>query len=44
MGIDATNKFPGETKRTWGETIKMNEDIVAKIDQIWDELGIDSNT
>ncbi|MFP6775692.1 MAG: 4-hydroxy-3-polyprenylbenzoate decarboxylase [PS1 clade bacterium] len=44
MGIDATNKFPGETKRTWGETIKMNEDIVAKIDQIWDELGIDSST
>lgn len=44
MGIDATNKFPGETERTWGETIKMNEDIVAKIDQIWDELGIDSST
>jgi len=41
MGIDATNKLPGETDRDWGEAIEMQEDIVKKIDQIWNKLGID---
>lgn len=40
VGIDATNKFPGETVREWGTPIVMNEDVKARIDKIWNELGI----
>lgn len=38
LGIDATNKLPPETKRNWGEVIKMDSDIVKKIDDIWAEI------
>ncbi len=38
LGIDATNKLPPETKRNWGEVIKMDSDIVKKIDNIWAEI------
>ncbi|MFC0309063.1 4-hydroxy-3-polyprenylbenzoate decarboxylase [Gallibacterium trehalosifermentans] len=41
MGIDATNKWVGETQREWGRPIKKDPVVVAKIDQIWQELGID---
>ncbi|MDA3979520.1 4-hydroxy-3-polyprenylbenzoate decarboxylase [Gallibacterium sp. AGMB14963] len=41
MGIDATNKWPGETQREWGRPIKKDPAVVARIDQIWQELGID---
>ena len=41
MGIDATNKLPGETQREWGEPIIMDEDVINKIDEIWNQLGID---
>ncbi len=40
MGMDATNKWEGETQRDWGTPIKKDPKVVAKIDQIWDELGI----
>lgn len=38
MGFDATNKWPGETLRPWGEPIVMSSDIKNKIDSIWNEL------
>ena len=38
LGIDATNKLPPETKRNWGEKIDMDEDVIKKIDDIWDKL------
>lgn len=41
MGMDATNKWPGETNREWGETIVMDENTKSKIDEIWNDLGID---
>ena len=41
MGIDATNKLPGETQREWGEPIIMDENVIKKIDEIWNQLGID---
>ena len=41
MGIDATNKFPGETDREWGTPIVMSDEIVQKIDNIWSDLKID---
>ncbi|RKF22106.1 4-hydroxy-3-polyprenylbenzoate decarboxylase [Alginatibacterium sediminis] len=42
MGMDATNKWPGETNREWGEVIEMSSDVKDRIDGIWDQLGIDS--
>jgi 4-hydroxy-3-polyprenylbenzoate decarboxylase len=42
MGMDATNKMPGETDREWGEPIVMDPQVIAKIDGLWDELGIDA--
>lgn len=40
MGLDATNKWQGETTREWGEPIVMNQGVKDKIDNMWDELGI----
>jgi 4-hydroxy-3-polyprenylbenzoate decarboxylase len=40
MGLDATNKWEGETTREWGEPIVMDKEVVAKVDEIWEELGI----
>ena len=40
LGIDATNKYPGETTREWGKEIKMDKTVEDKIDRIWSELGI----
>ncbi len=40
MGIDATNKLPGETEREWGRPIEMDQETKATIDSIWDELGL----
>ena len=41
IGFDATNKFPGETNREWGEPIEMDTAVKEKIDGLWDSLGID---
>ena len=40
MGIDATNKWPGETAREWGAPIVMSEEIKSRVDAIWQSLGI----
>ncbi|MEQ1556583.1 MAG: UbiD family decarboxylase, partial [Gallionella sp.] len=40
MGMDATNKFSGETQREWGTPIVMDEAVKAKVDAMWDELGL----
>jgi 4-hydroxy-3-polyprenylbenzoate decarboxylase len=44
VGIDATNKWQGETEREWGVPITMDEDVKQRIDAIWKDLGIDSPT
>ena len=41
MGMDATNKWDGETTREWGEPITMDESIKTRVDEIWKDLGID---
>ncbi len=43
MGIDATNKWPGETQREWGVPIKKDPDVVKRVDEIWDSLAIFEN-
>jgi 4-hydroxy-3-polyprenylbenzoate decarboxylase len=40
MGMDATNKWQGETQREWGKTITMDEDIIERVNAYWTELGI----
>ncbi|HQT29711.1 MAG TPA: 4-hydroxy-3-polyprenylbenzoate decarboxylase [Thiobacillus sp.] len=40
MGIDATNKWPGETTREWGTPIVMDAAVKARIDALWDTLGL----
>ena len=40
MGMDATNKWPGETDREWGTPIVMTDEVKQRVDDIWDSLGI----
>ncbi|OCF99302.1 4-hydroxy-3-polyprenylbenzoate decarboxylase [Gilliamella apicola] len=40
MGLDATNKWQGETNREWGSIITKDEKVVAHVDRIWQELGL----
>jgi 4-hydroxy-3-polyprenylbenzoate decarboxylase len=40
MGIDATNKWPGETSREWGRPIAMAEDVKRRVDALWQNLGL----
>ena len=40
MGIDATNKWPGETSREWGRTIVMNAEVKARVDAMWRQMGL----
>jgi 4-hydroxy-3-polyprenylbenzoate decarboxylase len=42
VGIDATNKWPGETDREWGQPITMDDEVKRRIDTIWNDLGIDN--
>lgn len=40
LGLDATRKLPGETEREWGRVLAMTPDVTAKVDAIWNELGL----
>jgi 4-hydroxy-3-polyprenylbenzoate decarboxylase len=40
MGMDATNKWAGETTREWGTPIVMDEAVKLKVDDLWDKLGL----
>ena len=41
MGMDATNKWPGETTREWGEPIAMDDAVKKRVDALWKTLGLD---
>lgn len=43
MGLDATNKWPGETDREWGQPIEKDPAVVARVDAMWEKLGIKLN-
>ncbi|NRF70897.1 UbiD family decarboxylase [Aquincola sp. S2] len=38
MGLDATNKWPGETSREWGRPISMPDEVQARIAPLFDAL------
>ncbi len=40
VGMDATNKWPPETKREWGVQIAMDPEIVEKVTDRWPTLGL----
>ena len=40
IGLDATNKWKGETAREWGRPIQMTDAVKRRIDDIWPVLGI----
>lgn len=40
IGMDATNKWQGETTREWGEPITMDSATKQRVDELWDKLGL----
>jgi 4-hydroxy-3-polyprenylbenzoate decarboxylase len=38
MGLDATNKWPGETAREWGCTITMDAAVSARAEALVEAL------
>jgi 4-hydroxy-3-polyprenylbenzoate decarboxylase len=40
LGIDATNKWPPETRREWGKKIRMTDDIIARVTERWADYGL----
>ena len=44
LGIDATNKWPGETNREWGRPIRPDPDVEKRVDALWKKVTADSQT
>jgi 4-hydroxy-3-polyprenylbenzoate decarboxylase len=40
VGFDATNKWPPETNREWGNKINMNQQVTDKISETWKKMGL----
>jgi 4-hydroxy-3-polyprenylbenzoate decarboxylase len=40
IGLDATTKWPPETKREWGREIRMTEEVIEKVSKMWPDLGL----
>ncbi|WP_108126393.1 4-hydroxy-3-polyprenylbenzoate decarboxylase [Saccharospirillum mangrovi] len=40
MGMDATNKWPGETDREWGRPISKDAEVSKKVDELMNKLGL----
>lgn len=40
IGLDATDKWPPETKREWGEVLRMDQAVVERVSSLWGELGL----
>ena len=40
IGMDATNKWPGETDREWGTPIAMSDSVKQRVDEMWEQLGL----
>jgi len=40
MGLDATNKWPGETHREWGKPIEMDADVKRRVDDLMQQLQL----
>ncbi|MCC6468088.1 MAG: UbiD family decarboxylase [Alphaproteobacteria bacterium] len=40
IGLDATNKFPPETRRDWGQKIRMTDAVIKTVTEKWPRLGL----
>ena len=40
MGLDATNKWLGETQREWGRPMQMAPEATARAEQLFAALGL----
>ena len=40
IGLDATNKWPPETRRDWGSKIRMSDEVVRAVTEKWPRLGL----
>lgn len=40
IGLDATDKWPPETKREWGRRLGMDQAVVDKVTAMWGDLGL----
>lgn len=38
LGLDATNKWPGETSREWGRPIQLDAAVEKRVDALWQSL------
>ncbi len=39
LGLDATNKWPGETTRDWGRPIRPDPAVEARVDALWQRVA-----
>ena len=40
IALDATNKWPPETKREWGQKLAMSDEVVKAVSEKWANLGL----
>lgn len=40
IGLDATDKWPPETRREWGRELRMDPAVVERVDALWPSLGL----
>ncbi|MDO1558787.1 UbiD family decarboxylase [Brevundimonas sp. 2R-24] len=40
IGLDATDKLPPETHREWGQVIRMDQDVIDRVSEMWADLGL----
>jgi 4-hydroxy-3-polyprenylbenzoate decarboxylase len=40
IGLDATDKWPPETKREWGQEIRMDQSVIDAVSDKWASLGL----
>ena len=40
IGLDATNKWPPETKREWGTKIRMEQEVIDRVTENWADYGL----
>lgn len=40
IGLDATDKWPPETHREWGQKLAMDPAVVTRVSEIWSRLGL----
>lgn len=43
LGVDATSKWPGETRRRWGRPLIMTADVIHRVDAMWQQMQRERN-